>query len=194
VQADLPIPQVIVGDTRLGLGRLAASWRRRFSMPLVALTGSNGKTTVKEMVASILATYCGSREAVLATEGNLNNDFGMPLTLLRLRESHRYAVIEMGMNHEGEIDYLTRLAEPGVALVNNAHRAHVGLLGDVARWRAPRARSTRACRRAESRSSTPTTPSPITGRASTRDAACDRSASRPRPTCTRRSMAGRRGS
>jgi UDP-N-acetylmuramoyl-tripeptide--D-alanyl-D-alanine ligase len=132
VQADLPIPQVIDGDTRLALGRLAASWRSRFAMPMIALTGSNGKTTVKEMIASILAAHCGSRDPVLATEGNLNNDIGMPLTLLRLRDSHRYAVIEMGMNHPGEIDYLTRLARPDVALVNNAHRAHVGLLGDVA--------------------------------------------------------------
>jgi UDP-N-acetylmuramoyl-tripeptide--D-alanyl-D-alanine ligase len=132
VQGDLPIPQVLVDDTRLALGRLAASWRARFAMPLVALTGSNGKTTVKEMIAAILAAYCGSRDPVLATEGNLNNDIGMPLTLLRLRDSHRYAVIEMGMNHAGEIDYLTRIAKPDVALVNNAHRAHVGLLGDVA--------------------------------------------------------------
>jgi UDP-N-acetylmuramoyl-tripeptide--D-alanyl-D-alanine ligase len=131
VQADLPIPQVVVEDTRLALGRLAAHWRARFSLPLVALTGSNGKTTVKEMIAAILSAHCGSRDPVLATEGNLNNDIGMPLTLLRLRDSHRYAVIEMGMNHEREIDYLTRLAKPDVALVNNAHRAHVGLLGDV---------------------------------------------------------------
>ena len=125
------IPQIVVEDTRLGLGRLAGSWRGRFALPLVALTGSNGKTTVKEMIASILAAHCGTREAVLATEGNLNNDIGMPLTLLKLRERHRYAVIEMGMNHAGEIDYLTRLARPGVALVNNAQRAHVGLLGSL---------------------------------------------------------------
>ena len=131
VQADLPIPQVLVDDTRLALGRLAASWRARFALPLVALTGSNGKTTVKEMVASILSHYCGSPDQVLATAGNLNNDIGMPLTLLELRERHRYAVIEMGMNHAGEIDYLTRIARPDVALVNNAHRAHVGLLGSV---------------------------------------------------------------
>jgi UDP-N-acetylmuramoyl-tripeptide--D-alanyl-D-alanine ligase len=124
-------PQVVVADARIALGRLAAHWRARFALPLVALTGSNGKTTVKEMLAAILATHCADREAVLATEGNLNNDIGMPLTLLRLRERHRYAVIEMGMNHAGEIDYLTRLARPSVALVNNAHRAHVGILGSV---------------------------------------------------------------
>jgi UDP-N-acetylmuramoyl-tripeptide--D-alanyl-D-alanine ligase len=131
VSADVPLPQVVVPDTRLALGKLAGFWRARFATPLVALTGSNGKTTVKEMTAAILAAYCGERDEILATEGNLNNDIGMPLTLLRLREHHRYAVIEMGMNHAGEIDYLTRIAKPDVALVNNAHRAHVGLLGSV---------------------------------------------------------------
>ncbi|HUP30811.1 MAG TPA: UDP-N-acetylmuramoyl-tripeptide--D-alanyl-D-alanine ligase [Usitatibacter sp.] len=125
------MPHVVVDDTRLALGRLAAHWRSRFAMPLVALTGSNGKTTVKEMLAAILASHSGRREDVLATEGNLNNDIGMPLTLLRLREHHHYAVIEMGMNHAGEIDYLTRIAQPTVALVNNAQRAHVGMLGSV---------------------------------------------------------------
>ena len=124
-------PQVVVDDTRLALGRLAAHWRQRFALPVVALTGSNGKTTVKEMLASILAAHAGGPAAVLATEGNLNNDIGMPLTLLKLRGAHRYAVIEMGMNHEGEIDYLTRIARPTVALVNNAQRAHVGILGSV---------------------------------------------------------------
>jgi UDP-N-acetylmuramoyl-tripeptide--D-alanyl-D-alanine ligase len=126
-----PYPQVVVDDTRLALGRLAGHWRARFALPLVALTGSNGKTTVKEMLASILAAHCGSRAPVLATQGNLNNDIGMPLTLLRLRDFHRYAVIEMGMNHAGEIDYLTRIAQPTIALVNNAQRAHVGILGSV---------------------------------------------------------------
>lgn len=131
VQGGIPLSQVVVGDTRLALGRLAATWRARFDLPLVALTGSNGKTTVKEMLAAILATHSGSRQAVLATEGNLNNDIGMPLTLLALRPSHRFAVIEMGMNHEGEIDYLTRLAQPTAALVNNAQRAHIGMLGSI---------------------------------------------------------------
>jgi UDP-N-acetylmuramoyl-tripeptide--D-alanyl-D-alanine ligase len=97
----------------------------------VALTGSNGKTTVKEMLASILAAHCGARAPVLATQGNLNNDIGMPLTLLKLRGPHRFAVIEMGMNHAGEIDRLTRIARPTLALVNNAQRAHVGILGSV---------------------------------------------------------------
>ena len=131
VQADMPLPQVVVADTRSALGRLASHWRGRFALPLVALTGSNGKTTVKEMLASILSAHCGGRGPVLATEGNLNNDIGVPLTLFRLRDSHRYAVIEMGMNHAGEIDYLTRIAKPAVAVVTNAHRAHVGILGSV---------------------------------------------------------------
>jgi UDP-N-acetylmuramoyl-tripeptide--D-alanyl-D-alanine ligase len=125
------MPQAIVPDTRAGLGRLAAAWRARFALPVLALTGSNGKTTVKEMLAAILAAHCGGRDAVLATEGNLNNDIGLPLMLLRLRERHRYAVLEMGMNAAGEIDYLARLASPTAALVNNAQRAHVGKLGSV---------------------------------------------------------------
>jgi UDP-N-acetylmuramoyl-tripeptide--D-alanyl-D-alanine ligase len=120
-----------VDDTRLALGRLAAAWRQRFAIPVVAITGSNGKTTVKEMLAAILRVEAASEDAVLATEGNLNNDIGLPLMLLRLRETHRYAVLEMGMNHSGEIDYLTRLARPDVALVNNALTAHIGFLGSV---------------------------------------------------------------
>jgi UDP-N-acetylmuramoyl-tripeptide--D-alanyl-D-alanine ligase len=120
-----------VDDTRLALGRLAAVWRARFRLPVVAITGSNGKTTVKEMLAAILRVEAGSDAAVLNTEGNLNNDIGLPLMLLRLREHHHFAVLEMGMNHVGEIDYLTRLARPDVALVNNAMTAHVGLLGSV---------------------------------------------------------------
>jgi UDP-N-acetylmuramoyl-tripeptide--D-alanyl-D-alanine ligase len=131
VATPMNLPQVVVPDTKLALGHLAGHWRARFALPLVALTGSNGKTTVKEMIAAILAQHCGARSMVLATAGNLNNDIGMPLTLLELREAHRYAVIEMGMNHEGEIDYLTRIAQPTVALVNNAQRAHVGLLGSL---------------------------------------------------------------
>jgi UDP-N-acetylmuramoyl-tripeptide--D-alanyl-D-alanine ligase len=128
--ADAPIPVLYVADTRLALGRLAAYWRSKFDLPLIAVTGSNGKTTVKEMLASILRV-AGGENSVLATQGNLNNDIGMPLTLLRLREEHRYAVIEMGMNHVGEIDYLTRLARPTVALVNNASGAHLAGLGSV---------------------------------------------------------------
>jgi UDP-N-acetylmuramoyl-tripeptide--D-alanyl-D-alanine ligase len=122
-------PLIRVDDTRKALGRLAHAWRIRFDLPVVGITGSNGKTTVKDMVAAVLRTDCEHPEAVLATEGNLNNDIGMPLTLLRLRDHHRYAVVEMGMNHAGEIRYLTGLARPGVALVTNAGTAHIGMLG-----------------------------------------------------------------
>lgn len=134
---DLGLPLLRVENTRLALGSLARAWRRQNNVPLVAITGSNGKTTVKEMVAAIMRAALGSgnnetgQETLLATEGNLNNDIGVPLTLLKLRGQHRYAVIEMGMNHRGEIDYLSRMAEPDVALINNAQRAHLGLLGSV---------------------------------------------------------------
>ena len=119
-----------VDDARLALGRLAAFWRGRFASPLIAITGSNGKTTVKEMLASILRQVAGD-SGVLATAGNLNNDIGMPLTLLRLNAAHRYAVIEMGMNHLGEISYLSSLAKPTVALINKAGIAHIGELGSA---------------------------------------------------------------
>ncbi len=122
------LPLIVVKDTRLALGRLGAYWRSKFTIPVVALTGSSGKTTVKEMLAAILRA-AGADSAVLATRGNLNNDIGVPLMLLELRSGHRYAVIEMGMNHAGEIRYLTRLAAPDVALVNNAGRAHIEYLG-----------------------------------------------------------------
>ncbi|ACT49704.1 UDP-N-acetylmuramoyl-tripeptide--D-alanyl-D-alanine ligase [Methylovorus glucosotrophus] len=122
---------VVVKNTRLALGQLAAVWRNRFSIPVAAITGSNGKTTVKEMVASILRAEAGDSNAVLATRGNLNNDIGLPLTLLRLRPSHKYTVAEMGMNHFGEIRYLSQMARPTVALVNNATSAHLGGLGSV---------------------------------------------------------------
>ncbi len=128
---EMDCPLILVDDTRLALGKLAAYWRKQFEIPLVAITGSNGKTTVKEMLASILRLAAGSDDALLATKGNFNNDIGMPLTLLRLNAQHRYAVIEMGMNHFGEIDYLTRIAAPNVALINNASGAHLQGLGSV---------------------------------------------------------------
>ena len=122
-------PAVLVPDTRLALGDLAAHWRKKFSIPVVGITGSNGKTTGKEMLAAILKAAAGNDEAVLATQGNLNNDIGLPLTMLSIRAQHQYAVLEMGMNHSGEIAYLTQLAQPDVALVNNAGSAHIGELG-----------------------------------------------------------------
>jgi UDP-N-acetylmuramoyl-tripeptide--D-alanyl-D-alanine ligase len=118
-----------VDDTRAALGQLAAAWRRRFSLPLVAVTGSNGKTTVTQMIAAILRAWQGG--AALATEGNFNNDIGVPLTLLRLRPSHRVAVLELGMNHPGEIAALAALAAPTVALVNNAQREHLEFMASV---------------------------------------------------------------
>lgn len=130
-RGNAPCPVLLVEDTRLALGRLAAHWRAQFEIPLVGLTGSNGKTTVKEMLASILREVTGSADAVLATQGNLNNDIGLPLTLLRLNAGHRYAVIEMGMNHPGEIEYLSRLADPDVAIITNASGAHLAGLGSV---------------------------------------------------------------
>jgi UDP-N-acetylmuramoyl-tripeptide--D-alanyl-D-alanine ligase len=125
------IQLLVVEDTRMALGQLAGWWRRQFTIPFVAITGSNGKTTVKEMLAGILREAAGSADAVLATKGNFNNDIGLPLTLLQLNAAHRYAVIEMGMNHPAEIDYLTRIAAPDVALINNASGAHLEGLGSV---------------------------------------------------------------
>jgi UDP-N-acetylmuramoyl-tripeptide--D-alanyl-D-alanine ligase len=131
------LPLLAVRDTRLGLGALAAAWRARFTIPVIGVTGSNGKTTVKEMCAAILREQArrdgfDAELTVLATVGNLNNDVGLPQMLLRLGVAHRAAVIEMGMNHPGEIAYLTQLAKPTIALVNNAQRAHLAGLGGLA--------------------------------------------------------------
>jgi len=129
---DCVIPQLIVKDSRIALGRLAAAWRQELATPLVAVTGSNGKTTVKEMCAAIL----GRAGNTLATRGNLNNDIGLPLTLLRLQREHRYGVIEMGANHPGEFACLTEIRRAQVAILNNAAAAHLegfGSLEGVAR-------------------------------------------------------------
>ena len=119
-----------VADSLVALQTLAAAWRQRFDGPLIAITGSNGKTTVTQMLACILRAAYG--EAALATAGNLNNHIGVPLTLLRLRAHHRSAVLELGMNHPGEIALLARLASPTVALVNNAQREHQEFMASVA--------------------------------------------------------------
>ncbi len=111
-----------VADTKWALGQLAHQWRKQFQWPVIAVTGSNGKTTVTQMLASILQAWQG--EHALATQGNFNNDIGVPLTLLRLRAHHRIAVLELGMNHPGEIAQLSQWASPTVALVNNAQREH----------------------------------------------------------------------
>ena len=123
------LPGLLVPDARLALGELARQWRRRFHGPLIAVTGSNGKTTVTQMIASVLRTWRG--DDALATQGNFNNDIGLPLTLLRLRQHHQVAVVELGMNHPGEIAYLAALAEPTVALVNNAQREHQEFMATV---------------------------------------------------------------
>ncbi len=127
---DTGLPLIVVADTRLALGALAAHWRGRFTLPVIGVTGSNGKTTNKEMIASIMKTAFGDA-AVLSTQGNLNNDIGLPLTLLNLDAGHRAAVVEMGMNHPGEIAYLARIGRPTVALVTNAQRAHLEGMGTL---------------------------------------------------------------
>ena len=124
VRAEMPLLRV--ADTRLALGRLAAAWREKSRAQVVGITGSNGKTTLKEMVTAILTQV----DSTLATRGNLNNDIGMPLTLMRLQDE-RYAVIEMGANHAGEIGYLSRIARPDVAVLNNAGRAHLEGFGSI---------------------------------------------------------------
>jgi len=128
-QGDLP--SLVVDNARLALGRLAAHWRERFDIPLVVVIGSNGKTTVKEMIAAILREHFGETHA-LATEGNLNNDIGLPLTLLKLRRNHRAAVVELGVNHPGETATLAAIASPTVALINNAQREHQEFMKGVA--------------------------------------------------------------
>jgi len=124
---DCDLPQVVVEDTLQALADLASAWRKQFTKPVIGLTGSNGKTTLKEMIAAILSLEGN----VLATHGNLNNDIGMPLTLLRIRDEHDFAVIEMGANHFGEIEFLTKIARPDVAVVNNAGAAHLEGFGNL---------------------------------------------------------------
>jgi UDP-N-acetylmuramoyl-tripeptide--D-alanyl-D-alanine ligase len=130
VPAGLPIPALVVPDTRVALGEIARHWRQQFSLPLIGVTGSNGKTTVKEMIAAILAVAYGEGQ-YLATRGNLNNEIGVPLTLLRLDATHRAAVVELGMNHVGEIALLTSIAQPTIGLVNNAQREHQEFMQSV---------------------------------------------------------------
>jgi len=131
--AQAGLPGLEVADTRRALGELAAAWRRHLHLPLVAVTGSNGKTTVTQMIAAILHAWLA--DAALATKGNLNNDIGVPLTLLRLRQDdsawHRAAVVELGMNHPGEIALLAAMAAPTVALVNNAQREHQEFMASI---------------------------------------------------------------
>jgi UDP-N-acetylmuramoyl-tripeptide--D-alanyl-D-alanine ligase len=117
------LPALLVPDTLAALGRVANTWRSQYQIPVIGVTGSNGKTTVKEMISSILAAAFGEEQR-LATQGNLNNEIGVPLTLMRLSGTHRAAVVELGMNHPGEIGRLSAIAQPTVGLVNNAQREH----------------------------------------------------------------------
>ncbi len=126
----LQIPALIVPDTRVALAEIARFWRQQFALPVIGVTGSNGKTTVKEMIASILEAEFG-KDRYLATRGNLNNDIGVPLTVLRTDTAHRAAVIELGMNHPGEIAQLAAIAQPTVGLVNNAQREHQEFMESV---------------------------------------------------------------
>ncbi len=131
--AEAGLPGLQVADSYVALQTLAAAWRHRFHLPLIAVTGSNGKTTVTQMIASILREWLGA--GAFATEGNYNNHIGVPLTLLRLRQDdacwHRAGVVELGMNHPGEIALLARIAQPSIVLVNNAQREHQEFMASV---------------------------------------------------------------
>ncbi len=126
-RCELPVAQIVVENTRKALGELGALVKQRVAPKTVAITGSAGKTTVKEMVAAILA----QKGQVLATLGNFNNDIGVPLTLLRLTQDHQYAVVELGANHRGEIAYTSSLVKPDAALITNASAAHLEGFGDL---------------------------------------------------------------
>lgn len=122
------VPKIVVKDTRLALAKLAGAVRTNSALPVCGITGSNGKTTVKEMIAAILAVNA----EVLSTQGNFNNDIGVPLTLLRLEQQHQYAVVEMGANHSGEIRYTGQIVQPDVAVITNVGEAHIEGFGDIA--------------------------------------------------------------
>ena len=128
---DAPGTKVLVGDGRVALGRVGRLLRRRWGGRLVGVTGSTGKTTTKGLIAAVLADAVGPA-GVLATEGSLNNETGVPLTLARLAPAHRFAVVEMGMRGVGQIDHLAEIAEPDVGVVVNAGTAHVGVVGSAA--------------------------------------------------------------
>lgn len=132
-QVDSNLPQLIVKNNEIALGQLSISWRNQFNIPFIAVTGSNGKTTIKDMIAAILVAHCDNdMTSVLATHGSFNNHLGLPLTLANLNANHRYAVIEMGMNHFGEIEYLSKLTRPSVAVITNAAASHLEGVGDLA--------------------------------------------------------------
>jgi len=126
---DVSVPAYCVPNARAALGDLATQWRRQLDLQLIGVTGSNGKTTVTQMIASVLKADASCPS--LSTQGNLNNEIGVPLTLFNLRPEHRRAVVELGMNHPGEIEILTRYAQPTIGLVNNAQREHQEFMATV---------------------------------------------------------------
>ena len=126
---NVTVPAFCVPNARAALGSLAAQWRRQFAPALIGVTGSNGKTTVTQMIASVLRADTAAPS--LSTQGNLNNDIGVPLTLFNLRPEHRRAVVELGMNHPGEIEVLAQFAQPTIGLVNNAQREHQEFMSTV---------------------------------------------------------------
>lgn len=129
-RVDADVSQLVVADSKRAFGIAAGVWRSRFSVPMIAVAGSNGKTTVTQMIAAILSAAHGEKNR-LATHGNLNNDIGVPLMLWQLSKQHCVAVLELGMNHPGEIAYLAQLVQPTVALVNNAQREHQEFMQSV---------------------------------------------------------------
>jgi len=126
---NVKVPAFCVPNARAALGSLAAQWRRQFKPALIGVTGSNGKTTVTQMIASVLRADTAAPS--LSTQGNLNNDIGVPLTLFNLRAEHQRAVVELGMNHPGEIEVLAQFAQPTIGLVNNAQREHQEFMSTV---------------------------------------------------------------
>ncbi len=121
--------KILVKTGREALGKIAQYWKAQSKIPLVAITGSNGKTTTKEMVASILSTHLKSKRRLLVSQGNYNNDIGLPLSLLNIKKTQKCAVVEMGMNHKGEISYLSKIARPDVAVITNIAEAHIEFFG-----------------------------------------------------------------
>lgn len=117
--------KIIVKNSREALGQIAQYWKMQSKLLLLAITGSNGKTTTKEMIASILSFHLKSKSKLLMSQGNFNNDIGLPLSLLKVEKTHRYAVVEMGMNHEGEIRHLSQIAKPDIAVITNIAEAHI---------------------------------------------------------------------
>lgn len=121
--------KIIVKSGREALGKIAQYWKSQSKIPLVAITGSNGKTTTKEMIGSIVSSHLKSKKKLLMSQGNFNNDIGLPLSLLNIQKIQKCAVVEMGMNHKGEISYLSKIAMPDIAVITNIAEAHIEFFG-----------------------------------------------------------------